>query len=112
LQASGAKPLIALAGIAQPEIFFNMLRDIGLTLTDTMALPDHYDFDSCSRSIHKDYQIICTEKDAIKLWKHAPDALAVPLIQTAEPAFIDAIDVYITQHLTATLSSEHGHKTT
>jgi tetraacyldisaccharide 4'-kinase len=112
LQANGAKPLMALAGIAQPEIFFSMLRAMGLTLMDTMALPDHYDFDSFSRSIHGAYQLICTEKDALKLWKHAPDALAVPLIQTTDPAFFEAVDACISEHLTATLSSEHGHKTT
>ena len=112
LQADGAKPLMALAGIAQPEIFFTMLRAMGLTLTDTLALPDHYDFDSCSRSIHKGYQLICTEKDALKLWQYAPDALAVPLIQTAQAPFFDAIDVCVSQHLTAPLSSHHGHKTT
>ncbi len=35
--------LMALAGIAQPEAFFNMLRQQGLTLERTLALPDHHD---------------------------------------------------------------------
>jgi tetraacyldisaccharide 4'-kinase len=35
--------LMALAGIAQPEAFFDMLRQQGLTLEHTLALPDHHD---------------------------------------------------------------------
>ena len=38
------KPLLALAGIANPEAFFEMLRGAGLSLAETLALPDHYNF--------------------------------------------------------------------
>lgn len=61
--------LTALAGIAHPDAFFSMLRERSLTLKETIALPDHYDFNSGLRTFHAGEWLICTEKDAIKLWK-------------------------------------------
>jgi tetraacyldisaccharide 4'-kinase len=69
------KAPIAVAGIAQPEAFFSMLRERGIPMSETIALPDHYDFDSWSRTFHAGQWLICTEKDAAKLWK-------TPLAQT------------------------------
>ena len=116
LMQPGAPPCIALAGIARPEPFFDMLRAKGLTLADTVALPDHYDFHSYSRLSYGGFQLICTEKDASKLWAKDPSALAVPLIQTAEPAFWTALDAQVDAWLEARpdakLSSPHGHPTT
>lgn len=111
LRAPGPRPLLALAGIARPESFFDLLRALQLPLAQTLALPDHYDFDSLSRNIHEGYTLICTEKDAAKLWQVAPDALAVPLVLTPEPAFFAALDDALSQVLTARLSSGHGHQT-
>ncbi len=90
------KPMLAVAGIAQPQTFFDMLRQAGLTLAETRALPDHYDFSSWSRIIDGGYTLICTEKDAVKLWPVQPDALAVPLVFTPEPAFLQALDALLT----------------
>ena len=73
-------PLTALAGIARPEAFFAMLQAAGLTLADTIALPDHYHFESLPRPIDKRETLICTEKDAAKLRRLHPGALAVPLV--------------------------------
>jgi len=112
LRAPGAKPLIAIAGIAQPESFFSMLRALGLPLAKTVALPDHYHFDSFFRTIGEGYRIICTEKDAEKLWPTAPDALAIPLVFRPDPAFFAALDTTIAERLPSKLSSAHGHKTT
>ncbi len=86
------KPLLALAAIAKPDDFFDMLRAQGLSLARTLALPDHYDFNSWSRNDYEGYTLICTEKDALKLWPLEPDALAVPLILTPEPAFLTQLD--------------------
>ena len=84
--------VIALAGIANPERFFDMLRARGIAPAQCIALPDHYDFDSWSRPSGGPYSLICTEKDAAKLWRVAPDALAVPLVFAPEPAFFAALD--------------------
>jgi hypothetical protein len=37
--------------------------------------------------------------------------LAVPLVQTLEPAFLTALDTLLDQTLAAKLSSSHGHQT-
>jgi len=36
--------------------------------------------------------LICTEKDAVKLWPRHPDALAVPLRLAIAPPFFAALD--------------------
>lgn len=101
------KPLTALAAIANPQAFFDMLRAQGLSLTRTLALPDHGDFDGWRFPGTTGDLLICTEKDAVKLWAHAPDALAVPLVFEPEPAFFAAFD----RVLDAKLSSVDGHQT-
>ncbi len=90
------QPVVAVAAIGQPERFFDMLRRAGFTLAQTHALPDHADFhsffDSCLSNKHMGYPLICTEKDAVKLWPLYPQALAVPLVLTLESAFLAALD--------------------
>lgn len=111
----GVKPLLAVAAIAKPEDFFAMLRNQGLPLARTITLPDHYDFDSWLLNEYEGYSIICTEKDAVKLWRKQPDALAVPLVFTPEPAFMARLDallsVLLAARLNPKLSSPHGHTT-
>ena len=88
--------LIALAGIAQPENFFSMLRASGLTLQDAIALPDHYDFNSTPRTFYAGQVLICTQKDAPKLsqapWAKELTILSVPLIVSLPPEFYTALD--------------------
>ena len=99
------RPLTAVAGIAQPEHFFTMLRDEGLTLANTIALPDHFDFAEWNPPAGT---LLCTEKDAVKLWARLPQALAVPLQLEIEPAFWQALDAWLEQR---PLSSADGHQT-
>ena len=91
---TAAKPLLALAGIANPEAFFAMLRHAGLNLAETLALPDHYNFDSVLGNKYagysQKYTVLCTVKDAVKLWQIDPEVLAVPLDFSPEPAFFAA----------------------
>ncbi|MDM0003269.1 tetraacyldisaccharide 4'-kinase [Variovorax sp. J22G73] len=96
------RPVIALAAIARPEAFFDMLRARGLTLAETIALPDHHDFDGWQRPDAPGHTLVCTEKDAVKLWRRAPDALAVPLEFAPSPEFFNALD--------AKLSSPDGYQ--
>jgi tetraacyldisaccharide 4'-kinase len=98
------KPLLALAAIAQPEAFFAMLRAQGLSKFDTLALPDHYDFESFSPNQYEGYRLICTEKDAVKLWPLRPDALAVPLTCTLPDALWRVLDQHIDALLTAAVN--------
>ena len=85
------QPVDAVAGLARPEAFFAMLRAVGLQLNQTTALPDHFDYADGSPT-HSDRLLLCTEKDAAKLWLHQPAALAVPLVLTPEAAFWLALD--------------------
>jgi len=86
------QPLHAVAAVARPADFFAMLRQQGLDLARTEPLPDHYDFNSWQRLSDKRYSLICTEKDAVKLWTRHPDALAVPLQVHLPPGFYAALD--------------------
>lgn len=109
--AADGRPLLAVAGTARPQAFFDMLQTLGLPLTLTAARPDHDDYASWQRPRDRDYTLLCTEKDALKLWTLHPDALAVPLEFEAEPAFYAAFDRLLDDALQARLSSPHGHPT-
>jgi len=98
--------LHALAGIAHPEAFFAMLRDAGLLLERTTALPDHHRFEDGS-TLDPAATLLCTEKDAVKLWRLRPDAWAVPLRLDIAPDFWEALDSL----LEPKLSSAHGSST-
>jgi tetraacyldisaccharide 4'-kinase len=85
------QPVDAVAGLARPEAFFAMLRAVGLQLQHTTALPDHFDY-AHGAPAATDRPLLCTEKDAAKLWQHQPRALAVPLVLKPEAAFWRALD--------------------
>ena len=90
------QPVDAVAGLARPEAFFGMLRGMGLQLADTHAMPDHHDFLSW-QGTSSGRPLLCTEKDAVKLWHQQPEAWAVPLTMTPEPAFWRALDQRLIQ---------------
>lgn len=92
------QPLQAVAGLARPEAFFEMLRQSGLQLSTTLALPDHHDY-SDWQSTEPGRTWLCTEKDAAKLWPHEPTALAVPLQVSPESRFWEALDALVAQRL-------------
>jgi tetraacyldisaccharide 4'-kinase len=81
--------LTAVAGIAKPAAFFEMLRHAGLDLAQTIALPDHHDF---AAPLSTGGEVVCTEKDAVKLWRTRPDAWAVALRVSVDPAFWKVFD--------------------
>ena len=112
LARSGAPPLLALAAIAKPNDFFAMLRAQGLILERTLALPDHFGFEDWPGHEFAGYTLICTEKDAVKLWPQCPDALAVPLVFLLEPAFLAQFDALLEHQLKPALSLPHGHTPT
>jgi tetraacyldisaccharide 4'-kinase len=111
LVKSDQRPVLAIAAIAQPEAFFNMLRAQGLVLSMTQALPDHHDFQDWHRPDAHSHVLLCTEKDAVKLWALHPDAWAVPLEFRVEPAFFSALDRLLEADALSPVSSGHGHKT-
>ena len=88
--------VIALAGIAHPDAFFDMLKGRGLELAGTISLPDHFDFSQYTLPVQAGTTVLCTEKDAVKLFKLPTSAafrlLAVPLEFAPEPEFLRAMD--------------------
>ena len=100
-----SQPLLAVAGIARPQDFFAMLQAEGLQLAQTQGLPDHSNFDSWNRPTDKPYTLICTEKDAVKLWQYHPDALAVPLRAAIDEGFFIAFDALLARARARSLSS-------
>lgn len=65
LVALRSRPLLAAAGLAQPERFFAMLRGHGLAITP-LPLPDHHDYAALPWPADTP-DVVLTEKDAIKL---------------------------------------------
>jgi tetraacyldisaccharide 4'-kinase len=91
--------LTGLAGIANPDAFFGMLKARGLQLTQTIGLPDHFDFADYTLPVKAGSTVLCTEKDAVKLFRQPKSQglqlLAVPLEFTPEPAFLAAVDALL-----------------
>jgi len=84
-----------------------MLTAQGIALSATQALADHDDM----RSIQSDPEmgeVLCTEKDAVKLWNYQPTAWAVPLVTEIPQELLDLILVRIGPKL----SSTHGQQIT
>ena len=94
----------ALAAIAQPQAFFSALQSAGLTLSKTQAFPDHDPLLGWQPDHGRD--VLCTEKDAVKLWPRHPQVWAVPL-QCELPAVFWEI---LMPHLQR-LSLSHGLQT-
>ena len=115
LDSLKGQTLIALAAIAHPDAFFQMLVTSGLVLSQTISLPDHYDFSDYQLCVGNGCTVLCTEKDAVKLFELSGMAsirlLAVPLRFSPEPAFLTAVDALLAPLLHQVSPSHHGHKT-
>lgn len=66
LQALATRPLVAAAGLAHPQRFFEMLRAAGLPSIEALPLPDHFDF-AALPWLADTPDVVVTEKDAVKL---------------------------------------------
>jgi tetraacyldisaccharide 4'-kinase len=96
LASLSGQGVAAVAGIAQPEAFFTDLCAHGLTLAQTVALPDHADVAAWWRGLPASEQTrlwLCTQKDAVKLWAVCPTALAVPLSVHLPAVFFEAVEI-------------------
>ena len=67
------KKLFAIAAIGNPNNFFKLLEDNGLSIEKKLIFPDHYVFGKSEimriveEATNKNYQIITTEKDYFKI---------------------------------------------
>lgn len=109
LSALRGQALHALAGIARPQAFFDMLIARGLTVAATTPLADHAPAPAYGSLLTAtEHPLICTEKDAVKL-----DALLAPehalrervwvasLELCPEPGFLEAVDAALAPHQAA-----------
>ncbi|MEO0003333.1 MAG: hypothetical protein RLZZ22_1025 [Pseudomonadota bacterium] len=134
----GGDAVGALAGIAQPQRFFEMLRARGLQLAQTLGLPDHADgaallaalqgppataqsaTQSATQSAGRPapspgLRWLCTEKDAVKLFpllagQPGLEVWAVPLEQEPAPEFWPQLDLALNR-VRERLSFAHGRQT-
>jgi len=56
----------ALAGIGDPARFFDVLMQLGLTITEARTLPDHAPLGAAELSFDGDEPVVMTEKDAVR----------------------------------------------
>ena len=84
-------PVEVVSGIAKPEAFLAMLVQKQFQIRHSTALPDHDNFQTWQPS-HPELPLLCTEKDAVKLWARFPHALAIPLVFEPETAFWKTFD--------------------
>lgn len=64
LAGLGNQTVAAVAGIAKPARFFDSLRNMGITVKQTVALPDHAEISAAD--LPDADAVIITEKDAVK----------------------------------------------
>lgn len=114
------RKLSAVAGIARPQTFFDMLDQMGLKITRRWALDDHAGVaEYASLKLLPGDTVICTEKDAVKLFPVLPagvQAWAVPLELIAAPSFWSTFDALLAQRTPhrrppPPVSSVHGNQT-
>jgi tetraacyldisaccharide 4'-kinase len=82
----------ALAGIGNPQRFFDHLRSLGIDAT-CHAFPDHYRFTPADLALAEATAILMTEKDAVKCKRFADDRCwALPVRATVEPALLALVE--------------------
>jgi len=110
LQALVGRRVLAAAGVAQPERFFDMLRAAGLEI-ETLPLPDHHDYETPPWPSGTS-DVVITEKDAVKLRAErvAPTRVwVVALDFRPEAAFAEQLLKLLPPPPFTTPESAHGH---
>ncbi|MFZ4120790.1 MAG: tetraacyldisaccharide 4'-kinase [Caulobacterales bacterium] len=92
-------PLLAFAGIARPQKFFDTLEAAGGELVDGASYPDHHPFTPSEMTALADHaqalnaRLITTEKDAVRLppsWREKVAVLPV-VARLADPAALQTL---------------------
>lgn len=92
LYALRGQPLVAAAGMAQPQRFFNMLGEQGLVFKP-LPLADHHDFATLPWPADT-ADVLLTEKDAVKITPERPGKTRVWVVALdfqPEPTFEQAL---------------------
>ena len=89
LQSFQGNPLHAVAGIGDPQRFFDMLRQAGLTI-QTHPFADHHPFRAGDLDFGDHRPVLMTEKDALKCEAFSrPNWWCVPVRAQLDTAFYD-----------------------
>jgi tetraacyldisaccharide 4'-kinase len=98
----------AVAAIGNPARFFDLLRGHGLKVIEH-ALPDHAPLDAEQLDFADDFDILMTEKDAVKLSNEASARLwYVPVELQIDPAFAEPWLERIETAMNAVNSGKHN----
>lgn len=103
------RPVLAIAAVARPQRFFDMLQAQGVPIARTIALPDHAGPDALVHALQGwTGHVLCTQKDIVKLGAAPAGASvwAVPLELSIDGGFFIALDT-----LLAPYDRGHGHQT-
>ncbi|GAA6141131.1 tetraacyldisaccharide 4'-kinase [Hydrogenophaga sp. 5NK40-0174] len=104
LASMTSQDIIAVAGIARPEVFFDMLEGAGVHIKQRHPLPDHASASEYAAVLElpAESHVLCTEKDAVKLNALArardlkgaahPTIWSVGLQLSIAPDFFEALD--------------------
>lgn len=97
IESFAGKPLHALAGIGDPQRFFDQLRQAGLSI-HAHPFADHHRFTAADLEFGDDLPVIMTEKDAIKCRSFARDHWwMLPVDAQIDPGLADLVNQKITQ---------------
>lgn len=76
--------LHAVAGIGNPQLFFNQLRQLGFNIVEH-PFPDHYSYQPDDLNFGDNAQVIMTEKDAVKCQRFAnPRQWCLPIVGSCD----------------------------
>jgi tetraacyldisaccharide 4'-kinase len=87
------RPLLAVAGLAAPQKFFDMLEQAGLAI-ERLPLPDHHDYAGTLPWPAGTAEVVTTEKDAVKIAPGRAGTTRVwvlPLDLQLPPALVDEL---------------------
>jgi len=86
--------VMAVAGIAMPTRFFKALQTLGLTLSGTLPLPDHFSYDPEPFSKLNADLILITGKDAVKCENTSDERIWVAEVSMhfSDPEFLPWLD--------------------
>jgi tetraacyldisaccharide 4'-kinase len=98
-RALAGRRVAAFAGLARPDKFFSMLRDLGADLVAARAFPDHHLFETAElealAAMTDDAVLATTPKDAVRLapaWRARVHVAGVGLAWEDEAALVALLD--------------------
>jgi tetraacyldisaccharide 4'-kinase len=106
---------VAIAGVANPEAFFDDLRRAGWPLAETLPFPDHHrytrhDVERIAAAARRAKSVVVTtEKDYVRLLPFRPWAVSIHYVPlTVEPSPFDRFRDWIAAELQSVRGAPRG----